>query len=82
MLHALVGDVVIESRKIEGKKRPEMIAKFRIDGIPALAVLERGKGAGADDPTVGMWELVNFLPLGSQKLLEKTEGKKSARRWF
>ena len=33
-----------------------MVAKFTIDGIPALAALDRGKGAGADDPTVGMWE--------------------------
>jgi hypothetical protein len=59
VLHALVGDVVIESRQVEGQKRPEMVAKFTIDGIPALAVLERGKGAGADDPTVGLWEFLN-----------------------
>jgi hypothetical protein len=56
VLQALVGDVVVESKKIEGRKRPEMVAKFTIDGIPALAALDRGKGAGADDPTVGMWE--------------------------
>ena len=43
----------------QGKKRPEMIAKFTIDGIPSLAALERGKGTGADDPTVGMWEFLN-----------------------
>jgi hypothetical protein len=36
-----------------------MVAKFTIDGIPALAALDRGKGAGADDPTVGMWEFLN-----------------------
>ena len=59
VLQALVGDVVVESKKIEGRKRPEMVAKFTIDGIPALAALDRGKGAGADDPTVGMWEFLN-----------------------
>jgi site-specific DNA recombinase len=59
VLQALVGDVVVESKKVEGRKRPAMVAKFTIDGIPALAVLERGKGAGADDPTVGMWEFLN-----------------------
>lgn len=59
VLQALVGDVVIESRQVEGQKRPEMIAKFTIDGIPALAALDRGKAAGANDPTVGMWEFLN-----------------------
>ena len=47
VLQALVGDVVIESRKVEGQKRPEMVAKFTIDGIPALAALDRGKAAGS-----------------------------------
>jgi len=36
-----------------------MVAKFTITGIPALAALERGKGAGANDPTVGLWEFLN-----------------------
>ena len=52
VLQALVGDVVIESRQVEGQKRPEMVAKFTIDGIPAIAALDRGKAAGANDPTV------------------------------
>ena len=59
MLQALVGDVVIESRQVEGRKRPEMVAKFTIDGIPAIAALDRGKAAGANDPTVGLWEFLN-----------------------
>lgn len=42
ILRTLVGDVVIESKKVAGQKRPEMVAKFTIDGIPALAALERG----------------------------------------
>ena len=59
VLQALVGDVVIESRQVEGQKRPEMVAKFTIDGIPAIAALDRGKAAGANDPTVGLWEFLN-----------------------
>jgi hypothetical protein len=59
VLRALVGDVVIESRPVKGKKRPEMIARFTINGITALAALERGKRAGGNDPTVGMWEFLN-----------------------
>jgi hypothetical protein len=59
VLQALVRDVVIESRQVEGQKRPEMVAKFTIDGIPAIAALDRGKAAGANDPTVGLWEFLN-----------------------
>ena len=59
VLQALVGDVVVESKKVEGQKRPEMVAKFTIDGIPALATLERGNVAGGDNPTVGLWEFLN-----------------------
>ncbi len=59
VLKALVGDVVIEARKVEGKKRPEMVARFTINAIPALAVLDRRKAAGGDDPTVNMWELLD-----------------------
>ena len=77
ILQALVGDVVIESKKVEGQKRPEMVAKFTIDGIPALAALERGKAAGADYPTVGLWEFLNTdrwimlgkAPCGRRKLM-------------
>ena len=59
VLKALVGDVVIEARKVEGKARPEMVARFTINAIPALAVLDRGKAGKTDDPTVNMWEFLN-----------------------
>lgn len=58
-IKALVGDVVIEARQVDGKKRPEMVARFTLNAIPAMAVLSRGKRAGTDDPTVGMWEFLN-----------------------
>lgn len=39
MLKALVGDVVIESRAVDGHSQPGMFARFRIDAVPALAAL-------------------------------------------
>jgi DNA invertase Pin-like site-specific DNA recombinase len=59
VLKALVGDVLVEARKVEGKARPEMVARFTINAIPALAVLERGKTGKSDDPTVTMWEFLH-----------------------
>jgi DNA invertase Pin-like site-specific DNA recombinase len=58
-LKALVGDVVIEARTVEGQEKPQMVARFTIDTVPAIAVLRRGKGLGADDPTTALWEFLN-----------------------
>jgi hypothetical protein len=49
VLKALVGDVVIESRTVEGQSRPEMVARFTISAVPALAALNRGAGAGSSE---------------------------------
>jgi DNA invertase Pin-like site-specific DNA recombinase len=49
VLKALVGDVVIESREVEGQSRPEMVARFTINAVPALAALNRGAGAGSSE---------------------------------
>ena len=58
VLKALVGDVVIEARKVEGKTT-ELVARFTINAIPALAVLDR-RGAGASDGKSGdQWDAVN-----------------------
>ncbi len=59
MLKALIGDVVIESRQIEGQRSPEMVARFTINAIPAMAVLNRSKSSESDDPTVTMWEFLD-----------------------
>jgi hypothetical protein len=59
VLKALVGDVVIEARKVEGKKRPEMVARFTIDAIPAMAELSRRNSISGDDPTVDIWDFLN-----------------------
>ena len=59
VLRALVGDVIVESKKVDGQKRPEMVARFTINGIPALAALDRRNTASDDDPTVGLWEFLD-----------------------
>jgi hypothetical protein len=59
VLKALVGDVVVEARKVEGKARPAMVARFTINAIPAMALLARGPAAKGDDPTVTMWEFLH-----------------------
>jgi DNA invertase Pin-like site-specific DNA recombinase len=59
VLKALVGDVVVEARKVEGKARPEMVARFTINAIPAMALLARGQAPKSDDPTVTMWEFLH-----------------------
>ena len=59
VLKALVGDVVVEAQKVEGKARPEMIARFTINTIPALAMLNRGRAGKSDDPTVNVWEFLH-----------------------
>lgn len=59
VLKALVGDVVIEARAVEGHAKPEMVARFTIDAVPAIAALRRGKAVGANDPTADLWEFLN-----------------------
>jgi site-specific DNA recombinase len=59
VLKALVGDVVIEARAVEGQSKPQMVARFTIDAVPAIAALRRRKAAGADDPTADLWEFLN-----------------------
>lgn len=43
VLKALVGDVVLEKRQVEGQVKPQMVARFTINAVPALAVLDRGR---------------------------------------
>jgi len=48
VLKALVGDVVIETRQIEGQEKSQMVARFTINAVPALAVLDRGGACGSE----------------------------------
>jgi hypothetical protein len=58
VLKSLVGDVVIEGRMVEGQPKPQMVARFTIDAVSAIAALRRGKGGGVDDPTADVWEFL------------------------
>jgi site-specific DNA recombinase len=55
VLKALVGNVVIEARRIEGRKTPEMVARFTINAIPALAALDSAKAASGNEDHAGLW---------------------------
>ncbi len=43
VLRALVGDVVIQKQHVDGYENPQMVARFTINAVPALAVLDRGR---------------------------------------
>ena len=49
VLKALVGDVVIEPRQVEGQENSRMVARFAINAVPALAVLDRHAGVASND---------------------------------
>ena len=55
VLKALVGDVILEMRQVEGKAKPQMVARFTINAVPALAVLDRGTPINGDDSHVSLW---------------------------
>jgi hypothetical protein len=62
MLKALVGDVVIESRTVEGKAKPELVARFTINAISALAVLDRGGTGASDGAAADPWDAICHKP--------------------
>jgi DNA invertase Pin-like site-specific DNA recombinase len=55
VLKELVGDVVIESRVVEGHMRPQMFARFTIDALPALALIGRGPNPEAAQSASSLW---------------------------
>jgi DNA invertase Pin-like site-specific DNA recombinase len=65
-LKDLIGDVVIESRVVEGQTRPQMFAQFTIDALPALAAIGRGPDTEADEGVSSLWgylrEVLNGTP--------------------
>ena len=62
VLKALVGDVVIEKQRIEGHEKPQMVARFTINAVPALAVLERGRPTDRDGAPVPVWDSIHASP--------------------
>ena len=51
VLKALVGDVMLETRQVDGKAKPQMVARFTINAVPALAAFERGSTGETDGPS-------------------------------
>jgi DNA invertase Pin-like site-specific DNA recombinase/transcription initiation factor TFIIIB Brf1 subunit/transcription initiation factor TFIIB len=59
VLKALVGDVILETREVEGKAKPQMVARFTINAVPALAVLDRHASVANNDAPKEMWAAVD-----------------------
>jgi len=61
-LKALVGEVALEKRQVDGYDKPQMVARFTINAIPALAVLERGKPTDRDGAPAVVWDFIHSRP--------------------
>jgi transcription initiation factor TFIIIB Brf1 subunit/transcription initiation factor TFIIB len=59
VLKALVGDVILETRQVEGQAKPQMVARFTINAVPALAVLDRGGPTDRDGAPVSIWDSIH-----------------------
>lgn len=55
MLKALVGDVILVTRQVEGQSKPQMVARFTINAVPALAEFDRRASAASNDAPKEMW---------------------------
>jgi hypothetical protein len=62
VLKALVGDVVIERQQVDGQEKPQMVARFTINAVPALAVLDRGGPTDRDGVPVPVWDSIHASP--------------------
>ena len=63
VLKALVGDVVIQKQHVDGYENPQMAARFTINAVPALAVLDRGKPTDRDGAPVPVWDSIHSSPI-------------------
>jgi DNA invertase Pin-like site-specific DNA recombinase len=59
VLKALVGDVVIQKQHVDGYDNPQMVARFTINAVPALAVLDRGGPTDRDGAPVPVWDSIH-----------------------
>ncbi|MFM7136604.1 MAG: hypothetical protein ACKO1M_05990 [Planctomycetota bacterium] len=62
LLKAPVGDVVIQKQHVDGYEEPQMVARFTINAVPALAVLERGRPTDRAVAPVPVWESIHSSP--------------------
>jgi len=63
VLKALVGDVILQKQHVDGYKNPQMVARFTINAVPALAVLERNRPKERDDAPVSVWGSIHASPI-------------------
>ena len=57
-----MGDVVPELRQVEGQKKPQIVARFTINAVSALAVLERGRPTDRAVASVSVWDSIHASP--------------------
>jgi len=76
-LKALIGDVVIESRIVEGQAKRQMFARFTINAVPAIAAVGKAAESEGDAASSTPWAYIreDFLgnaspPAGSQVEIE------------
>jgi hypothetical protein len=62
VLKALVDDVVLQKQHVDGYENPQMVARFTINAVPALAVLERNRPKDRDDAPVSVWGSIHPSP--------------------
>ena len=62
VLEALVGNVILELRQVEGRKKPQMVARFMINAVPALAALDRGRPTDRDIAPVSVRDSIHASP--------------------
>jgi hypothetical protein len=62
VLKALVGAVFLEARQVEGQAKPQMVARFTINTLPALAALERGRPTDRDVAPAPVWGSIHPSP--------------------
>jgi len=61
VLKALVGNVVIQKQHVDGYETPQMVTRFSINAVPALAVVERGIPTDRDGSPVPVWTRFTFV---------------------
>jgi len=62
VLKALVGDVILETRQVEGQAKPQMVAGFTINTVPALAALERERPTDRDVAPAPVLDSIHSRP--------------------
>ncbi len=62
VLKALVGDVILQKQHVDGYENPQMVARFTINAVPALAVLDRGGPTNRDVAPALVWDSIHSSP--------------------